>query len=314
MSAQGLSSRAIIGEYYATLEANDGLGWVAAISNYFTSDQESEIYKWLGQVPMLREWVGGRHAKGFRENGIEIKNLPFEATIEVLVKEMKRDKTGQVMLRIRELATRTNSHWAKLLSTLIINGESTACYDGQYFFDTDHSEGDSGTQSNDISVDISELAVTNHGSASAPSVAEMRETIMQSVQQIYGFKDDQGEPLNETAKSFLVMTPVSLFTPALSASVLPMVDQGESNIIPNSDLNITVVSNPRMTWTDKIATFRTDAGYKSLIRQEEEAVQLKVKAEGSEYEFDNNAHQYGVDASRNVGYGMWQGSCLTTMT
>ena len=55
MSAQGLSSRAIIGEYFARLEQLLGMGWITAISNYFTSDQESETYKWLGQSPVMRE-------------------------------------------------------------------------------------------------------------------------------------------------------------------------------------------------------------------------------------------------------------------
>ncbi len=211
MSAQSLSSRAIIGEYFARLEQLLGMGWITAISNYFTSDQDSETYPWLGQSPVMREWIGGRNAKGFRENGITIKNKHFEATMEVMVKEMRRDKTDQVMARTRELADRTNSHWAKLLSTLIINAESSVCYDGQFFFDVDHSEGDSGVQSNDIKVTLATLPVTNHGSVTAPSVGEMREVIMQLVQQIYGFKDDQGEPLNETAREFLVMVPTPLF-------------------------------------------------------------------------------------------------------
>ncbi|GAF85157.1 unnamed protein product, partial [marine sediment metagenome] len=34
----------------------------------------------------------------------------------------------------------------------------------------------------------------------------------------------------------------------------------------------------------------------------------------SEFEFDNDAHQYGVDADRNVGYGFWQHACLKTFT
>ncbi len=155
MSAKGLSSRAIIGRFYQRLEQNPGLEWVNALSNYFSSDQESETYKWLGQVPVMREWIGGRQAKGFRENGITIENKHFEATLELLVRELRRDKTGQVMVRVDELADRTNAHWAKLLSELIINAEIQICYDGQYFFDTDHTEGDSGAQSNKLSIDIS---------------------------------------------------------------------------------------------------------------------------------------------------------------
>src|SRR4051812_19004368 len=133
MSAQGLSSRAIIGSFYARLEQNPGLEWINGVSMRFQSDQPSETYKWLGQVPQMREWIGGRNPKGFRENGITIENKHYEATLEILVKEMRRDKTGQVMVRVNELADRTNDHWAKLLSTLILNGASTVCYDGQYF-------------------------------------------------------------------------------------------------------------------------------------------------------------------------------------
>jgi phage major head subunit gpT-like protein len=133
MSAKGLGSRAIIGEYYKTLEQSEGQSWLRAVSMLFTSDQDSETYKWLGQTPAMREWVGGRQAKGFRENGITIINKHYEATMEVLLRELRRDKTGQVLVRVQEMARRTNAHWASLLSTLIINAESTACYDGQYF-------------------------------------------------------------------------------------------------------------------------------------------------------------------------------------
>lgn len=312
MGAETLSSRAIIGEFYKALEQNAGAMWLDSVSNYFTSDQDSESYRWLGQVPQLREWVGGRHAKGFRENGISITNKHFEATVEFLLKELRRDKTGQVMVRIRELAERTNAHFASLLSTLILNGASTTCYDGQYFFDTDHSEGDSGTQSNKISVDISALPAQTHGSVTAPSVEEMQQAIIKGVNQIVGFVDDRGEPMNETASRFLVMTPISLMQPAQSALAMPF--QAGMNV-QDSGVSIRVAGNARLSsWTDKFVVFREDANVKALIRQEEEGVQLKAKAEGSEFEFDNDAHQYGVDTWRNVGYGLWQMACQVTLT
>ena len=158
MGAETLSSRAVIGRFYKELEQNVGASWIGALANKFQSNQDSETYPWIGQVPAMREWIGGRQAKGFTQNGITISNKHWESTLSVSATDLRRDKTGQLDVRIRELATKANAHWASLLSTLIINGESTACYDGQYFFDTDHSEADSGTQSNDISVDISALA------------------------------------------------------------------------------------------------------------------------------------------------------------
>lgn len=315
MGVATLSSRAIIGRFYKTLEQDVGSRWVDPLSMLFSSDQESETYNWLGQTPAMREWVGGRHAKGFYENGLTIANKHYEATLEVAVKDLRRDKTGQIMVRVDELARRTNAHWASLLSTLIINAESTACYDGQYYFDTDHTEGENTTsQSNDLSITLSGLPTAVHGSTTAPSVGEMNICIRRAVQAIYGFKDDRNEPMNEGASQFLVMCPTSLYDIASAAVALPMVDNGNSNVIPgNPDYSIRVVPNARLTWTTKFAVFRTDGSVKPFIRQQETDVQIKAKAEGSEFEFDNDAHQYGVDTWRNVGYGYWQHACLVTM-
>lgn len=314
MGATTLSSRAIIGRYYQRLEQNPGLQWVGAVSNYFTSDQESETYKWLGQVPVMREWIGGRNAKGFRENGITIENKHFEATLEVLVRELKRDKTGQVMVRVDELADRTNAHWAKLLSELIENAESTVCYDGQYFFDTDHAEGNSGSQSNKLSIDISTLPTEVHGSVTVPSVEELQLSILQMIQQIYSLKDDQGEPLNENAREFLIMVPTKMWNVAKAATAAPVITHGQTNIVQVMDeVRLSVTQNPRLSWTDKLAVFRTDGAVKPMIRQEEEPVMLKAIAEGSELEFNEDKHQYGVDTWRNVGYGFWQHACLAQL-
>lgn len=318
MGAQGLGSRAIIGTFYDVLAQNNGAAWIDPLSMLFQSNQESETYKWLGMSPAMREWIGGRNAKGFRENGITIVNRHYEATLEVLLQELRRDKTGQILLRVSEMADRTNAHWASLLSTLIIAAESAVCYDGQYFFDTDHSEGDSGTQSNDLSIDISALPAQAHGSTTAPSAEEMSLCVLQAISAILGFKDDQGEPMNEGASNFLVMVPISLF-PTAQGSVSAEAFAGSgSNLVPNllrkANFNISVVANPRLTWTTEFAVFRADGRVKPFIRQEEEPVVLNAIAEGSELEFKESKHQYGVDCWRNVGYGYWQHACLVTMT
>ena len=311
MGLKSLGSRAIIGEYFALLEQDLGMTWIPGISNLFDSDQESETYKWLGLVPQMREWTGGRQAKGFRDNGITIKNKKFEATLEVLLDEMRRDKTGQVAIRIAELATRTNSHWAKLLSTLIENGASAVCYDGQYFFDTDHVEGDSGAQSNKITSDITV--------PTAPTTGEMEKAILKSIEQMLSFKDNEGEPMNENARQFLIMVPVPFMTAAaaaLGSQIIVDSSTSRSNTILTlgaiGGFSVELAVNARLTWTDKFATFRTDAPAKSLIRQEEEGVTMAAKAEGSDFEFDHDAHHYGIKALRNVGFGYWQRACQTT--
>lgn len=320
MGVEVLSSRAIIGTFYEVLEGLSKVGWVDGISMMFTSEQPSEEYKWLGMSPVMREWVGGRNAKGLRANGIEIENLHFEATLEFFVKELRRDKTPQIRLRIGELAQRSVTHWASLLTTLIENGEATACYDGQYFFDTDHSEGDSGTLSNDIAVgDYGEL---NVGTATNPTPSEMADVIMKMIQHQYGYKDDQGEPMNENAREFLVMVDPTLLNVTAAALGSNVLVYSSSAVASNTIMAMgsiggyvyRLAANPRLADADKMYLFRTDAPTKAFIRQEESAPMLEAIAEGSEEEKLNKRHLYMVDAWRGANFGLWQRAVLTTFT
>lgn len=317
MGLEFLSQRDVIGTYFLRLQQSVGAGWINPISNYFTSDQAMETYAWLGQSPQMREWVGGRNAKKIAETAFSIRNKHYEATMEILKRDLRRDKSGQAMIRVQELADRSNSHWAGLLATLEAAGSSALCYDGQYFFDTDHSEGSSGSQSNSISVDISNLPVSVHGTTTAPSVSEMQLCIMQAIQAICGFKDDQGEPMNEGARGFLVRVPMPLWLIALNAIATPNQVAADQTVLEGArqqGFSISVEPEPRSSWTANFAVYRTDGAIKSYIRQEEQAVQLAMKWLDSEFCFDNDAVQVGIDSWRNVGYGYWQQACLVTMT
>jgi len=312
------TSRAIIGEFYARLSQNVGAEWVPAISMLVPSNQETENYKWLGMSPAMRQWIGGRHAKGFKDQGLSITNLEYEATLEVLTRELRRDKTGQIMTRVRELADRANAHWASLLTTLIVAGVSATCYDTTYFFDTVHKDPgapNQTSQDNDLSLDISGVSASVHGlDKDNPSAEEMRTCILKAITAIMGFLDDQGEPMNENANSFLVMTPMALYPAALAACTLPIIAGGEQNILNRAGFQLTPVANARLTDTDTFYVFRTDGQVKPLIRQEEVPITIEAIAEGSELEFNEHKHHYGVWASRAVGYGYWQQACIVTMT
>lgn len=320
MSGSALSSRAIIGKFYAALEQYMGQSWIPGVSmDFFDSDQESETYKWLGMVPQMREWLGGRQARGFRDNGITIINKKFEATLEVLVDWLRRDKTGQLKIRIAELATRAGGHWGKLLSTLITNGTGSTsgnCYDGQYFFDSDHSEGDSGTQLNLLTnTQVAALDVTT---ATAPTPVEAAKAILGVIGYMLTIKDDQGEPMNMGARNFLVMTSPTLWQFLTPGVYNPLVSSGETNpiagIIANTDFSVNIVANPYLSYTTQFAVFRTDAPAKPFIRQQEERITMKAVAEGSELEFNEDVHHYGIKAIRNVGYGYWQYAAHATLS
>jgi Mu-like prophage major head subunit gpT len=303
-----LSSRAVLGMYFLRMENNPGLPWINAVSNLFTSDQAVEQYAFLGFSPMMREWIGGRQAKGLTGNAFQIANRHYEATLEVSVRDLRRDKTGQLQARINEFADRSQTHWATLVSGLLVGAEATICYDGQYYFDTDHVEGDSGVQSNKIDVSLATLPAVVHGSVATPSKEEMQQAIIKGIAQIMSFKASDGEPMNENARAFQVIVPLALWPIAVAATSFAVTDVMPNNLNPNAfgGLSIAVHMNPRLTAADKFLIFRADSALKGLIRQEETGISIKAKAEGSEYEFDNDAHQYGIDTWRSVGFGFWQ--------
>ena len=216
MPLSALSSRAIIGEFYDRL--NQGLGkiWVPKVSREIKSNQETENYKWLGSTPAMREWIGGRQPRGLRDFGVSITNRPYESTLEISVDDLRRDKTDQIMTRIQEQADRANAHWARLLSLLIDAGETGLCYDGKTFFATDHVSGDSGPQSNALSINIVTPA--------APTASELQDSILEATQALLAYKDDEGEPMNETALEFMVMVPPSQPS-MINTARGPVVDQ-----------------------------------------------------------------------------------------
>ncbi len=302
----GLTSRAVVGRFYRRLEEHADAAWWTRLAMRFSSTQESETYRWLGQVPQVREWVGGRQVRPVRSAGVTIVNKVWEATVRVDADEQRRDQTGQILVRINELARRVATHPNKLLTELMLAGLTSPAYDGVPFFSTAHSEGDSGTQSNVIGYDV--------GTPTAPSDSEMKGAIIQAIAQIVGYRDDQGEPMNESAREFTVVVPMTFLNPTLIALSSQTINASSNPLAAAEPFRVTWVANPRLTWTDKFALFRTDGPSRPFIFQEELPVQVQVLAEGSELEVNENQHQYGVKAVHQAGYGYWQDACLVTLT
>lgn len=318
--------KGVIGYYFQALEQYTGQSWTSRIANTFLSTQDTETYGGIGNVPQLREWLGGKQPNTFSEQSVKITNKDFESTIRIKNKDRRRDKTGQLSARMGELAQRALAHDAKLLSAIIDAGSGTTvatAYDGKAMFATNHVVGGSGTINNAISVTIASLptgdTTGSHGSTTAPSVGEMALSIMAGIKQIFGFKDDKGEPINEFANEFEIMVPVGLSDAAQAALTSVYLAQGMSNptliqASPSGNLvKRNLIVNPRLTSTTKFYIFRSDAPFKSLIVQTELAPMMKALAEGSDNEFMNNEVLFSVEKSGNVGIGRFDQACQVTL-
>ena len=102
------------------------------------STGRSVDYKWLGDFPMLREWVGERLIKDLSAFRYEIVNKDYESTIEVDRNDIEDDQIGVYTPMIQGLAQAARQHPDLLVYQLLKAGFGTLCFDGQYFFDTDH--------------------------------------------------------------------------------------------------------------------------------------------------------------------------------
>lgn len=108
------------------------------ISTTIPSASASNTYGWLGHMPKLREWIGDRVVKALETHGYTIKNKKFESTVGVKRDDIEDDSVGVYKPIIQELGRASAIFPDELIFGLLGQGLATQCYDGQYFFDTDH--------------------------------------------------------------------------------------------------------------------------------------------------------------------------------
>jgi phage major head subunit gpT-like protein len=313
-----LDSRNLIGEFFPKLESAMEKIWAPRISIELPSNREVEELGWLGQVPMMRRWIGGRKETTLNKYTLSVRNYPYEATLPISIDDLRRDKTGQISQRITDLATRTATHWNYLVGNWIAAGEAgtnALAYDGQFFFDTDHNE--SGTnQTNDLTA--TEVPSANVATTSTLTTTEAAGIVTETIAWMLGFTDDQGEPINQDPMEvFIVVTKPGHYNGIRTALGLQNLGTGSGNNNPvlawSSDYKISVQYVPqRVTAADKLYFFfgNPSMGSTPFIRTTEQDVTVRVEDEI----FKNRRKLFGVDAVRGIAYGAWQKAALVTLS
>jgi phage major head subunit gpT-like protein len=102
------------------------------------SSSASNTYGWLGQFPTLREWVGPRVLKDMAAQAYQIQNKLYEGTVSVKRTDIEDDNIGIYTPLLEEMGRAAATHPDKLVFGLLKDAHTVTCYDGQFFFDTDH--------------------------------------------------------------------------------------------------------------------------------------------------------------------------------
>ncbi|MBN1512812.1 MAG: Mu-like prophage major head subunit gpT family protein [Phycisphaerae bacterium] len=272
------------------------------LSTRIPSTSDHETYRWLGTVPQMREWGTGRVAKGLRTESYSVENLKYEATLEVDRDEIADDQTGQIRIRVAELAERAATHKDYLISRLLVVGTAAEAvgYDGAPFFSSSHVSGQSGAQSNDLDAGAS--------TGTSPTSEEFKAAMKSAIAQMLTFRDDQGQPMPLTAGGLVCVVPPILYFTALEAIQATMLNS-TSNVLQGI---ARVIAFPWLTDESTWYLLKTDGVIRPFIFQDREPVEFNTLTEDSEEGFLREKFLYGVRARYRMAYGYWQYAVRTS--
>ena len=127
--------------FFSALAAAPATEW-QRIATRMPSGSAKNSYPFLGEMPGMREWIGQRITRQITNHRYEIENRKFEHTFTVKKDELDDDAGGTIALYsgFAGIAARAVAlHPDELvMGEGLVLADSKLCYDGQYFFDTDH--------------------------------------------------------------------------------------------------------------------------------------------------------------------------------
>lgn len=103
-----------------------------------SSSTKENNYGWMGKSTRFREWLGDRVIQNLSAHKYTLENKSFENTIGVDRDDIEDDNVGIYSPMLRQLGQDAAFHPDRLVFDLLKEGFANLCYDGQFFFDSDH--------------------------------------------------------------------------------------------------------------------------------------------------------------------------------
>jgi phage major head subunit gpT-like protein len=266
-----------------------------------TADQET--YAWLAYAVPVREFKGQREKNGVPEVNYTIVNKKWEATVVFDYMVRKYGKNNVVAKNVMQMGQKARDHRDKLLTQVLQLGISTACYDTQFFFDTDHVEvGGSYTTSQDN--DKTSAAATT----TIPTDLEFASAMRTAQSTLFGYKDGVGDPFwPGDSPTFIAMVPPEYRSISLAVQNNEFLTGQVSNDLRGT---FTTRVNPHMLPTtgstqNQFVLFNASHIQKPLILQVAEDVTIEDDMGGDD-DFNTKDVSFGSWAIYNAGYGQWR--------
>ncbi|MFZ5774031.1 MAG: Mu-like prophage major head subunit gpT family protein [Thermodesulfobacteriota bacterium] len=252
-------------------------------------------YSWLSNFPRMRKWVGDKVVKALAAFKYTIVNDDFEATVEVDRNDIEDDNLGIYAPQAESAGFSAKQLPDEIVADLKNGAFASQCYDGQYFYDTDHPVGDGAGGTVSVS-NKGTKALSNATLAAAQASYGAGRTAIMSM------KDDEGRPLG-------LVPNVLEVGPALEAvgNLLLTADKLNDNSPNPFKGTAKLVVNPRLTSTTAWFLHCTNMPVKPFILQErKKPVFVQQTGMDSDDVFSRRKYKFGAEARYAGGYGLWQ--------
>lgn len=271
-----------------------------AIATKVNSTKLSEDYSWLNAPPMMREMTDERLPKALVEQGFTLTNKDYESSLEVSMNVIADDQYGQVSVRVRDWARRSAQFLDKMAVQTLAAGNAATyglCYDGQYFFDTDHIDPRSEYQTNQ----------SNYASGGGSALSDT--TIKTGITAMLNFKDDRGEPYPSNPDTLIV-------GPALEWTARELLETkkvGGTTSLPGTNVltgRLKVIVSPYITSATAWFLLNTSGVMKPIIYQHREGPTITSYTPDGDREtresFFRRRLYFGCFIRGAWGYGDWR--------
>jgi phage major head subunit gpT-like protein len=122
---------------FMTQMQNTATFW-RSIATEMPSGGEANVYPFLATIPGLREWVGPRVINNASLRSYTLLNKHWEDTVGIDKNKLADDQHGFFGQVVGMLGMHVAQWNDRELARVIEAGTTELCWDGQFFFDTDH--------------------------------------------------------------------------------------------------------------------------------------------------------------------------------
>lgn len=265
------------------------------------SGSSQNNYNWLSRFPKMRRWLGDKTLKSLAAFKYTIVNEDWEATIEVDRNDIEDDTLGIYGIQAQEAGYSAKQLPDEIDSELKNGAFANRCYDGQYFYDTDHPVGDGAGGTTSVSNKIVAVLSAANLAAVEASYGALRHAIM-------NFTDDEGRKLGLVPN--LLEVP-----PALEgvANIIATADKLQDNSPNPYKGTCKVKLNTRLTSATAYMLIVNNRPLKPFVYQErKKPVFVQAIDSSSDDVFMRKKFKYGAEARAAGGYGLWQLSAAST--